>query len=158
MADQKERLDAQAESGFGQVLELLAGQKDLSPQMFMAALSLANLLGIVNYLNTAGEPPSYSGSARSSSEKQVLTNTLLSLLASSEGQGNNKDALLSTLMGALGGSGGKKLDPSTLLSLAGSLAGQMEKGPAAPAQYATDQQGSLKGQQAEVRELNARRG
>lgn len=158
MPNDREPATVPAEDNFGQILSLLAKQKQLSPPLFLAALSLTNLLGIVNYLNSIEGLPLSGTASRSGPEKQALTNTLLSLLAS-EGSGDKKEALLTGLMGALGGSGsGKKLDPAALLSLAGSLAGQMEKSPAAPAQYATDQASSSKGPQGEVRELNARRG
>ncbi len=157
MADENKRVDVQDEDGFGQVLSLLAQRKDLSPPLFLAALSLTNLLGIVQYLNALKGQPFSNSANQGNYEKQALTSTLLSLL-SSEGQESNKDTLASTLINALGSSSsGKKMDPASLVALASSLAGQMEKAPATQAQYAADQPGQAKGQ-AEVRELNTRRG
>ncbi len=156
MSAEKERTEVSTDYSFRQVLDLLVDQKELSPQLLLAALSLTNLLGIVNYLNHV-ESPSTTATAARGADKQALTNTLLSLLAA-DGSGDKKEALLSGLMNTLGGGGGKKIDPAALLSLATSLAGQMDKTPATPAQYATDQPSTVKGQQAEVRELNARRG
>jgi len=121
------------------VTSLLSGQKDLSPQLLVALLSLTNLLGIVGYLNAqSGVPvPSGAGAGREGIDKQALTSTLLSLLGS-QGEGGKKDAALAGLLGSLSaqGGGGRKLDPAALMSLVSSLAGREE--PATRAQYASE--------------------
>ncbi|MGI6129724.1 MAG: hypothetical protein ACOYEO_06495 [bacterium] len=158
MANGKEQPSVPTEYGLGQALNLLADQKELSPQLFLAALSLTNLLGIVDYLNHVQGPTQAMGSNRANPDKQALTSTLMSLLAA-DGSGDKKDALLSGLMSTLGtGGSGKKLDPATLLTLASSLAGSTEKNPTTPAKYASDQPSSANKGQADVQELKTRRG
>ncbi|NLG86126.1 MAG: hypothetical protein GX489_02760 [Firmicutes bacterium] len=158
MVNAKEQAEVPVEYSFNHVLNLLAEQKWRSPQLFLAALSLTNLLGIISYLNNVESPSIATGSVRSESDMQALVSTMLSLLATDGGPGDKKEALLSGLINTLGG-GGKKLDPSAILSLASSLAGQMDKtSAAAPAQYATDSPGTTKSQSVEIRELNAHRG
>lgn len=121
------------------VLSLLSGQKDLSPQLLLALLSLTNLLGIVGYLNAQSgvSYPAGTGGGREGVDKQALASTLISLLGA-QGEGGRKDAALAGLLSALGsqGSGGRKLDPAALVSLVSSLAGREE--PPARAQYASE--------------------
>lgn len=118
------------------VLSLLSGQKDLSPQLLLALLSLTNLLGIVGYLNAQSgvSYPAGTGGGREAVDKQALASTLISLLGA-QGEGGRKDAALAGLLSALGsqGSGGRKLDPAALVSLVSSLAE-----PPARAQYASE--------------------
>jgi uncharacterized membrane protein (UPF0136 family) len=127
------------DSYFNLALSLLSRQKDLSPHLLLALLSLTNLLGIVGYLNAQSgvSYPAGTVGKQEAVEKQALASTLISLLGA-QGEGGKKEAALTGLLSALGsqGSSGRKLDPGALMSLVSSLAGREEH--PARAQYASE--------------------
>jgi len=52
MSAEKERTEVSTDYSFRQVLDLLVDQKELSPQLLLAALSLTNLLVLSTTLTT----------------------------------------------------------------------------------------------------------